>query len=212
MTLTHVRTGQAPVILAVVEESRLQLDLFLDGRDALLVHEVVTGLVARAPDSAVSGLAQLRAEHPAHPDLPALTLLADALQAPPPSPATHATLTASIETMERILAPAARRLLGTDAAPFLKPLWETLAATAVSLPFDEAHPRAHLSWLCQRYSEWAAVRAAVEAEPDWAASACLRYRLGLARHHLGEPEAAIRLWLPLCWMDPQLFARRAPTL
>jgi hypothetical protein len=40
----------------------------------------------------------------------------------------------------------------------------------------------------------------------------LRYRLGLARHHLGEPEAAIRLWLPLCWMDPVLFERHAPTI
>jgi len=195
-----------------VGEGRLQLDLFVDGRDALLVHAVVTNLVARAPDSAVSGLAHLRAEHPAHPDLPALTLLADALQAPPPSPATHATLTASIETLERALAPAARRFLGTDAATFLKPLWQTLAAAAASLPFDDTHPHAHRGWLCQQYGDWTAVRAAVEAEPDCAARPLLRYWLGLARHHLGEPEAAIRLWLPLCWMDPVLFARYAPTL
>jgi hypothetical protein len=40
----------------------------------------------------------------------------------------------------------------------------------------------------------------------------LRYWLGLARHHLGESELAIRLWLPLCWMDPALFARHAPLL
>lgn len=191
---------------------RLQLDLFVDGRDALLVHEIVTSLVGRAPDSAVSGLAHLRAEHPAHPDLPALTLLVDALQAPLPSPATHATLMASIETMERALAPAARRLLGTDAATFLQPLWQTLAATAASLPFDDAHPRAHPGWLCQQYDDWAAVCAAVEAELDWAAKPLLRYWLGLARYYLGEPATAIRLWLPLCWMDPVLFARQAPTL
>jgi len=90
--------------------------------------------------------------------------------------------------------------------------WEALASTAAGLPFDEAHPRAHRSWLCQRYGDWAAVRGAVEAEPHWEARPPLRYRQGLARHHLGEPEAAIRLWLPLCWMDPVLFERHAPTI
>lgn len=223
-----MRMRHAPVILPLVGNDRSpgtlvrwsaeraverrQLDLFVDGRDALLVHEIVTSLVARAPDSAVSGLAHLRAEHPAHPDLPALTLLADALRAPPPSPATHATLMARIEAMERARAPAARRLLGTDAATFLQPLWQTLAATAASLPFDDTYPHAHRGWLCQQYGDWTAVRAAVEAEPDCAVRPLLRYWLGLARHHLGEPEAAIRLWLLLCWMDPVLFARYAPTL
>jgi hypothetical protein len=139
-------------------------------------------------------------------------LLTEAMQPLPTSPASHATLTASIETMDRTLVPAARRLLGTDAAIFLQPLWQTLAAAAASLTFDGTHPHAHVGWLCQQYGDWTAVRAAVEAEPGWAAQPLLHYWLGLARQHLGEPEAAIRLWLPLCWMDPALFARHAPTL
>ncbi|MBI4409075.1 MAG: hypothetical protein HY561_05175 [Gemmatimonadetes bacterium] len=189
-----------------------QLDLFLDGRDAFLVHEVVTSLVVRDRVGAETGLERLRDEHPVHPDLPALALLVAAMNSRPPSPATHVTVTAGIEAVQQGLAPAARRLLGEDAATFLQPFWQALAATAASLPFDEAHPYAHRSWLCQQHGDWPAVRAAVEAEPDWATRPRLRYRLGLARHHLGEPEAAIRLWLPLCWMDPALFARRAPTL
>ncbi len=188
-----------------------QLDLFLDGRDAFLIYEVVASLVGRDRGRAETGLDRLRHEHPLHPDLPALALLVAALNSPPPSPTTHASVTAGIEALQQALAPAAQLLLGEEAAAFLQPPWRALAAAA-SLPFDEAHPRAHRSWLCQQYGDWAAVRAAVEAEPDWTASACLRYRLGLARHHLGEPEAAIQLWLPLCWMDPLLFARRAPTL
>ncbi len=107
-----------------------------------------------------------------------------------------------IEAVQQSLAPAARRLLGQeDGATFLQPSWEALAAMAAGLPFDEAHPRAHRSWLCQQYGDWTAVRAAVEAEPHWETRAPLRYRLGLARHHRGEPEAAIRLWLPLCWIS-----------
>jgi hypothetical protein len=189
-----------------------QLDFFVDGLDAMLIHEVVTSLVARDPDRVAAGLARLRDDHPSHPDLHALTLLADSLLALPSAPATHAGLTASVETMERELTPAARRFLGTESATFLRPLWQTLAATAASLPFDEIHPRAHAGWLCQQYDDWAAVRVAIEAEPDWAAKPLLRCWMGLARHHLGEPEIAIRLWLPLCWMDPALFARHAPML
>lgn len=140
-------------------------------------------------------------------------LLTDALWAPPPpSPASHAILTARVETMDRTLVPSARRLLGVDAGIFLRPLWQTLASAATCLTFDDTHPRAHASWLCQQYGDWATVSAAVEVEPGWAAKPLLRYRLGLARHHLGEPEAAMRLWLPLCWQDPALFARHAPTL
>ena len=189
-----------------------QLDLFVDGHDALLVHAVVTRLLADDPDRATSQLAILRREHPAHPDLAALALLTDSLRASPPSPASHAIVTTMLEQVDRTLVPVAQRLLGRDAANFLKPLWHTLAMTASSLKFDESYPRAHASWLCQQLDDWAAVRAAVEAEPDWATRPLLRYRLGLALHHLGESAGAIRQWLPLCWIDPALFARYAPTL
>ena len=189
-----------------------QLDLFLDSRDAFLVHDVTTALVARDRDRAETGLDRLRDEHPLHPDLPALARLVAALSSPPPSPATHATVTAGIEELRERLAPGARRLLGGDAAAFLQPAWQALARQAAGLAFYEAYPLAHRSWLCRQYGDWAAVRAAIEVEPDWAARSCLRYRLGMARHHLGEPDAAIRLWLPLCWADPRLFTRRAPTL
>jgi hypothetical protein len=48
--------------------------------------------------------------------------------------------------------------------------------------------------------------------PGWSEKPLLRYWLGLARHHLGAPEAALRLLLSLCWFDPKLFAEHAPTL
>ena len=189
-----------------------QLDLFVDGRDALLVHAVVTSLLARDHEGSVARLTILCREHPAHPDLPALTLLADTLRPSPSSSASHASLTAAVEEINRTLVPSAQRLFGRDAGNFLRPLWRTLAAAATSMAFDESYPRAHASWLCQQFEDWPAVRAAVEAEPDWAARPLLRYRLGLALHHLGDREAAIKQWLPLCWIDPALFTRYAPAL
>jgi hypothetical protein len=191
---------------------RRQLDLFVDGHDALLIHEIVTSLVLRDAHHVETGLARLYNEDPSHPDLPALTLLAETLQTAPAASSTHATLTARVERMERDVTAAARRFLATGSATFLRPLWQTLAATAAGLPFDDTHPSAHAGWLFQQCDDWAAVRGAVEAEPDWAAKPVLRYWLGLSRHRLGAPEAAIRLWLPLCWIDPVFFARQAPTL
>lgn len=189
-----------------------QLDLFLDGRDAFLVHEVVTSLLARDAARATRAIARLGDEHPRHPDLLALTLLADALPKWSSSPRAPAALMARVEAVERELAPAARRLLGTGAASFLAPVWRALAEAAAGLPFDDANPRAHAGWLFRQSDDWADVRRAVEAEPAWAARPVLRHWLGLARHHLGEREAAMRLWLPLCWIDPPFFAREVVTL
>jgi len=199
---------------AVAVSPTHQLDLFLDGHDAILVHDIVTSLVARDLDRVATGLGRLQREHPAHPDLTSLTLLADTLQTPSLSAATaapHATLTARVDELERRVSPAARRFLGAEAGAFLRPSWMTLAATATTVPFDGIYPRAHPGWLCQQYGDWAAVRAAVEAEPDWARTPLLRYWMALARHHLGEPETAVRLWLPLCWIDPSLFVLHAPS-
>jgi hypothetical protein len=189
-----------------------QFDLFIDGGDRLLVHEVVTRLLARDADRSATALARLWREHPSHPDLAPLSLLQDTLRSPPPAPVSAATLAARVQMLEGDVTPAARRCLGRDAGPFVLPLWQALAVTAASVRFSDAHPRAHAGWLWQQCGDWARVRAAVEAEADWTAKPVLRYWLGLARHHLDDPDGAIRLWLPLCWTDPGLFARHAVAL
>lgn len=191
---------------------RRQLDLFVDGADALLIHEVVTGLIGGDVRRAEMGLHRLGQEHPRHPDREALTVLLEALTPAVLATATHVVLTERIDLTERRLVPAARRFLGTDTDAFLRPIWRALAATAADLPFDAAHPRAHRAWLSERYGGWADVRSAVEKEPGWADTPLLRYWMGLAQHHLGAPEVAIRLWLPLCWTDPVLFETHAPTV
>jgi hypothetical protein len=205
-------TSAPPAPLPTDQADRRQLDLFVDGADALLIHEIVTGLISRDVGRAEMGLRRLGQEHARHPDLGALAVLVEALTAPVPAFATHAALTERVDLTECRLVPAARRFLGTDADAFLRPVWQLLAATAAELPFDAAHPRAHRAWLCEQYGDWTEVRAAVENEPGWADTALLRYWMGLAQHHLGMSEVAIRLWLPLCWRDPLLFETHAPTL
>jgi hypothetical protein len=43
-------------------------------------------------------------------------------------------------------------------------------------------------------------------------SAPMRYWIGCARWNVGDKRQARRLWLPLCWLAPESFARQAPTV
>jgi hypothetical protein len=157
---------------------RRQLDLFIDGGDALLIQEIVTGLIDRDVGRSEMGLHRLGQEHARHPDLEALTVLVEALTPSVPAAATHVVLTERIELTERRLVPAARRFLGADPDAFLPPVWQALAATAADLPFEATHPRAHRAWLCEQYGEWTDMRAVVEKEPGWADTPLLRYWMG----------------------------------
>ena len=159
---------------------RMQLDLFLDGRDIVLVNRLVVSLLEGEPDFAQEALTQLRAENPGHPDLPLFVRLCEALQVGPPSPGGPAGLRALIGSLEDLI-PAADRLLARGARTFLLPWWQRLAQAGAALPSAQAEP---------------SVR-------GWLASAC---------YHLGDTREAFRLWLALCWLDPDSFARCAPRL
>ena len=76
--------------------------------------------------------------------------------------------------------PAANRLLGLGAAPFLLPWWRALARTEGS-------------WIRLRPRR------------------CFGIGL-IARWHDGDEREAIRLWLALCWLERESFARQAPAL
>jgi hypothetical protein len=60
---------------------------------------------------------------------------------------------------------------------------------------------------------WWRVLARTEAMPaPVEATPLLRYWIGSARWHVGDEREAVRLWLPLCWLEPESFALQAPTL
>src|SRR2546426_2289016 len=137
----------------------MQLDLFLDGKEALLVNDLVAKLLETGP---------------------AGDSLVRSLRAGPPAPPGAEQLGPMIESLAALV-PAAERLLGRGATAFLLRWWQALARTeAVPAPGEPA-PR-------------------------------LRYWIGCARWNLGDEREAFRLWLPLCWLEPESFVRQAPTL
>jgi hypothetical protein len=158
----------------------MQLDLFLDGREAILVNDLVARLLEGGIERARDRLDRLREENPAHPDLAAFDRLAHSLCEGPPAPPSKGQPGPMIERLTALV-PAAKRLLGPGAAAFLLPWWQALARTEAVLDPAEAAP-------------------------------LLRYWMGSARWHVGDEREAVRLWLALCWLEPESFARQAPTL
>jgi len=158
----------------------MQLDLFLDGREAILVNDLVARLLDGRIESARDGLERLREENPAHPDLAAFERLVHSLCEGPPAPPSKGQPEPVIERLTALV-PVAKRLLGPGAAAFLLPWWQALARTEAVLDPAEAAP-------------------------------LLRYWMGSARWHVGDEREAVRLWLALCWLDPESFALQAPTL
>lgn len=156
----------------------VQLDLFLDGRQSILVNELVAALLEGRVTGARTGLDRLRQENPDHPDLAAFERLVRSMaEGPAPPSRGHGPLIESLAA----LVPAANRLLGVGARAFLLPWWQALA-------------------------EPNAMPGPTEAAP------AIRYWAGSARWHVGDEREAVRLWLPLCWLEPESFARQAPTL
>ena len=158
----------------------MQLDLFLDGREAILVNDLVARLLEGRLEGARDVLDRLREENPSHPDLAAFDRLVRSLCEGPPAPPSTGQPGPMIESLTAIV-PAANRLLGPGSPAFLLPWWQALARTEAVLDPAEAAP-------------------------------LLRYWMGSARWHVGDEREAVRLWVALCWLEPETFARQAPTL
>jgi hypothetical protein len=157
-----------------------QLDLFLDGREALLVNGLVASLLERRPEAASAALGRLQEANPAHPDIGVFESLVRCLSMEPSALPARGSTDCLIEQIA-VLAPAASRLLGPGGAAFLLPWWHAMARTDMAPKPTEAAP-------------------------------ALRHWKGSAHWHAGDERAALRLWLPLCWLEPASFARMAATL
>jgi hypothetical protein len=109
-----------------------QLDLFLDGREAILVNDLVAALLEGRLGEARDGLDRLGEENPRHPDLTAFDRLISAAREGAPAPPSGGETRPMVEAL-RLLVPTATRLLGAGAPTFLLPWWQALARTEAVL-------------------------------------------------------------------------------
>jgi hypothetical protein len=186
---------------------RMQLDLFFDSREAVLVNGLRSALAARNTGEATRLLGELRRALPGHRQTGLFECLLAAqaeVGAPVGDPA------AELERLQTSIEPAAQDALGPEARDFVVPHWRRLAGALPGRPFDPERPELHASFAAARAEDWDAARRAVEAELDWRSEPVLIQRHAAAWERLGDRQAALADWCLLCWDFPASAPDRLP--
>ncbi|MEP7245706.1 MAG: hypothetical protein ABI885_18805, partial [Gammaproteobacteria bacterium] len=204
-------------------QSAPQMDLFFDNPVVALANGIVRSLSARNIDDAQRQLDRLYAHAPNHADLAAFDRLVTALghlNQVVSDPQTELDFLLSIT-------PTAKRLLGSQSRDLLAPLWRQVADAlgpqssahssaqtsaqssghtpprAAALPFSSAALNLHRSFALSQAQDWAGVRDAVLAEPDWWQHSALCLRLAQSAYHQRRRIEALTAWCHMCWRHPK---------
>ena len=147
----------------------MQLDLFADSRDVMLRNDVLDALQRRHACDARQAWERLTGEYPADDTAPILAVLITAIENVPTARfVSHPALVAARRVLADEIAPAARRLLGEQAAgAWLVPCWRTLAQRAAALPFDADSSDHHAAPVWLQAGDWDAAKQAVERIASW---------------------------------------------
>ncbi|CAG0992125.1 hypothetical protein BURK2_02450 [Burkholderiales bacterium] len=180
----------------------MQLDLFEHSRDVMLRNAVVEAIRARDADRAKSAMIALQAAYPADTLVPELDALVGKLAMSPWSGGLAPDEAAvEVRATEKVLVPAAQRILGEDAAAWLAPFWRALAEAIVGQAYEPEAP--HAAWLYLRAGDWQAAIDAIETIPSWRRKPG---PLGWMVEALYRRTGAPALWpmsAELAWMAPQ---------
>ena len=196
-------------------QSAPQMDLFFDNPVVALANGIVRALSARNIDDAQRQLDRLYAHAPNHADLASFDRLVTALghlNQVIEDPQTE------LDFLQEIT-PTAKRLLGSQSRDLLAPLWrqvaDALGSQSSALAFSPATPNLHRSFALSQAQDWAGVRDAVLAEPEWWQHSALCLRLAQSAYHQRRRIEALTAWCHLCWRHPKqaaevLDTRRQP--
>lgn len=179
-----------------------QLDLFLDSRAVVLANEVGERLLARDAAGAESALFELERAGGDHPALAALGLLVQFAVDWQPPPTHIPDLARAVARVEQQVAPAASLALGTRGVALVQNYYRDLAAAAVGLPYDPAHPSAHAAYLWQRCGDFAASEQAAQRIPHWQETPDALHWCSMARYGLRGLIAARPTLFALAWRAP----------
>lgn len=190
-----------------------QLDIFNDSRDLQLANALAEALALGDAVAARGACAALQAEFPADHHLAPAELLIAALDAESRARARPlpdaAAADAACRHIEQVLAAAAVKVLGRDAAPrWLRMRWQALARRATTLAFDPATAGSHAAAMWLSAAGWQEAAAAVQTIESWHRKPVPLAWMAQASWHLAGPDAAWPLLAEVAWRAPQ----RVPAL
>ena len=182
----------------------MQLDLFADSRDVTLRNDVLDALQQRHACDARQAWERLTGEYPADDTAPILAVLITAIENVPTARfVSHPALVEARRVLADEIAPAARRLLGEQAAgAWLVPCWRTLAQRAAALPFDADSSDHHAAPVWLQAGDWDAAKQAVERIASWRRIPAPLAWMTEARYRADGLDLAWPLLTELAWLAP----------
>ena len=182
----------------------MQLDLFADSRDVMLRNDVLDALQRRHACDARQAWERLTGEYPADDTAPMLAVLISAIENVPTARfVSHPALVEARRVLADEIAPAARRLLGEQAAgAWLVPCWRTLAQRAAALPFDADCSDHHAAPVWLQAGDWDAAKQAVERIASWRRIPAPLAWMTEARYRADGLDLAWPLLAELAWLAP----------
>ena len=182
----------------------MQLDLFADSRDVMLRNDVLDALQRRHACDARQAWERLMGEYPADDTAPILAVLITAIENVPTARfVSHPALVEARRVLADEIAPAARRLLGEQAAgAWLVPCWRTLAQRAAALPFDADSSDHHAAPVWLQAGDWDAAKQAVERIASWRRIPAPLAWMTEARYRADGLDLAWPLLTESAWLAP----------
>ena len=180
----------------------MQLDLFLDSHEVVLVNEAVVAVLEHDGLRAAAKVDELEHERSDHPAVPILKVLAGALTGWEPAAVETSAIARRVAWLQQEVTPAAAAVLRGSAPAFLHPFLHELAEAARGLPYDSRHPDAHRARLCLLAGDDSGAEAAVLAIPNWIRNRDALRWLSIARYRRDGLGAARGTLFQLAWGAP----------
>jgi hypothetical protein len=179
-----------------------QLDLFLDSHALQRAYDVVAALLARDSSRAGEAFAALAHEDAAYPGLAQLATLIRSLADWQVAPVDCEAIEARLAEVDRVIGPAAQRMLGERAAGFVAAFVRDMAVAAGEQQFDPLHAGAHPAALWLRCGEYERAEAAATALRQNPPDPMVLNWLSVSRSKLRGFAAARPTFFTLCLHAP----------
>ncbi|MCL2635815.1 MAG: hypothetical protein FWD50_04190 [Betaproteobacteria bacterium] len=184
----------------------MQLDIFADSVETMLLNDVVNALRRESYLEAEKAMDRLAAQYPDNPALPDATALL-VLREFPATVSGHEELSSLFGHVENVIEPAARRLFGNNARQWVNDAaWQHLAVISARLPYCPSHPACHAAAAWMRAQTWQVAIESIMAIPNWRRLPVPLQWMATSTVRNNDLDGAWPLLMELAWMAPPAFA------
>ncbi len=190
----------------------IQLDIFDDSVETMLLNDVVSTLSRLSFHEAERAITELSAKYPGNTEIfSAQTLMM--LCGFPGVISSHEALNKAVAYVEEQFMPAADRLFGGAAKQWLRRhVWHELALIVSDLPYSNTCPTAHSAAVWIRAEEWENAIQSTQSISGWRKLPAPLQWMVIAKIRTGALSEAWPFLMELAWMAPVTFAEAVRTV